>query len=171
MEFTSKQKGGLHVDSIAKGTKKAEVFLKTDKPRNSYNGMTTNDFNGRYTINARGVSDASTEADYCKVFFTLVADSLPDNDVHIMGEAFQYQPTTLNKMEYNATSGCYEKEMILKQGYYNYMYATTNKKTPTLDFSLFEGNFSETDNEYIILIYHRSISQEYDKLIGYKIVK
>lgn len=171
MEFTSKQKGGLHVDSVAKGTRKADVFLKADAPRNTYNGMVANDFNGRFSINARGVADASTEADYCKVKFTLIADSLPNKDVYIIGEAFQHQPSPFNKMEYNAATASYEKEVVLKQGYYNYMYATNDEKTKTLDFSLLEGNFSETENEYTILIYHRSISQEYDKLIGYKIVK
>ena len=34
-----------------------------------------------------------------------------------------------------------------------------------------DGNFYETDNEYIILVYHRPPTARTDKLVGYKVVR
>lgn len=34
-----------------------------------------------------------------------------------------------------------------------------------------EGNFYETENEYLILVYHRAFGERYDRLIGMQQVK
>ena len=46
---------------------------------------------------------------------------------------------------------------IQKQGYYNYRYLTLNTKTNLIDHCFFEGSFYDTENDYLLLIYHRSL--------------
>jgi hypothetical protein len=56
---------------------------------------------------------------------------------------------------------------LLKQGYYYYSYVTksTDKKSIT-ETSDTEGNFSETENTYTILVYYRSLSDRSDQLVS-----
>ena len=71
-------------------------------------------------------------------------------------------------MTYNRSSQAYEATMLLKQGYYNYNYLfvadgdTRGNSGPT------DGNFYETENEYIILVYYRPNGGRYEKLVGYR---
>ena len=52
---------------------------------------------------------------------------------------------------------------MLKQGYYNYYYDTPDDSV--------EGNFYQTQNEYLILVYARPIGSRYDSLVGWKVVR
>jgi hypothetical protein len=71
-------------------------------------------------------------------------------------------------MIFNKDRGAYEKTLFLKQGYYNYTYATLpiNKKGYP-DFSVSEGNYWATENAYVILIYYRPFGARADELIGF----
>jgi hypothetical protein len=75
---------------------------------------------------------------------------------------------TSGKMNFNMETGAYEKTMLLKQGYYNYLYATkpANKLGP-VDFSQTEGNFWGTENSYTILVYYRPFGARHDEVIGF----
>lgn len=74
-----------------------------------------------------------------------------------------------NKMEYNADKGVYEKTLLLKQGYYSYLYATKENKNKNArpSFELTEGNYWETENTYTIFVYYRSFSGRHDELVGF----
>ena len=64
----------------------------------------------------------------------------------------------------------YEKTLLLKQGYYNYSYITRDAGKPMTNrfsFENTEGNFTNTENNYTILVYFRSFGQRADELIGY----
>ena len=63
-------------------------------------------------------------------------------------------------MEWDESLKQYHAAVYLKQGYYNYMYLQKGGASP-------DGNFYETENEYIILAYHRPQGGRYDKLVGY----
>ena len=58
--------------------------------------------------------------------------------------------------------------LLLKQGYYSYNFVTKDERNRQAkpDFSLTEGNYWETENDYTILFYYRSFSGRYDELIG-----
>jgi hypothetical protein len=69
-------------------------------------------------------------------------------------------------MEYNKTSGLYEKAIILKQGFTNYQFtlADSNGK---VDFeNAIDGNFFQTENNYDVLVYYRANNDRYDRVIG-----
>jgi hypothetical protein len=71
-------------------------------------------------------------------------------------------------MVFNADRGAYEKTLFLKQGYYNYMYATLPVgKSGYPNMSQTEGNFWGAENNYIILVYYKSFGARADELIGY----
>jgi hypothetical protein len=71
-------------------------------------------------------------------------------------------------MAYNAAKGVYEKTIYLKQGYYSYTYLTrvTQGRYTYGDVSQTEGNSWETENDYTVLVYYRSLGGRHDELVG-----
>ena len=59
----------------------------------------------------------------------------------------------------------FEKEVLLKQGYYNYQYVTKKQKNE-ITKDLIEGNFYETNNEYTIYVFHKNPWSRYERLVG-----
>ena len=57
-------------------------------------------------------------------------------------------------------------EAQLKQGRYEYIYAVKNETTGEPDEVSLEGSSSNTENEYLILVYHKNIQFKYDELVG-----
>ena len=58
----------------------------------------------------------------------------------------------------------YEGVLLLKQGFYNYKYVVKNKDQVNKNF--FSGSNALAENDYLILVYYRSIGQQHDELIG-----
>ena len=71
-------------------------------------------------------------------------------------------------MTYNRETQAYEATALLKQGYYNYNYLFVPDGETQGNSGRTDGNFYETENEYIILVYHRPNGGRYDKLVGYR---
>ena len=71
-------------------------------------------------------------------------------------------------MRFNADKGVYETAITLKQGYYDVGYATLDKNDSKKKFSFdeTEGNYWETENSYMILVYYRPLGGRYDQLVG-----
>jgi hypothetical protein len=70
-------------------------------------------------------------------------------------------------MVFNPSSGAYEGSAFMKMGYYNYAYVTVNKGSggpPSFEFT--EGNHFETENNYDILVYYRTLGGRSDQLVG-----
>ncbi len=125
------------------------------------------DVNGAFYIrrNDQGFErEAPTNADYLEVYFSINAPLMEKKKVYVVGAFNQYERNHYNEMRYNVTEGVYEVKILLKQGYYNYQYVIEDEKG-NLDFSL-NGNFWQTENLYTALLYHRSFTQNYDRLIG-----
>ena len=72
-------------------------------------------------------------------------------------------------MKYNDNIGSYQGEVFLKQGHYNYTYGVSNKAH--VNTTLIDGSHNETQNTYIVLVYHRPFGVYYDKVIGFQVVK
>ncbi|HMR44348.1 MAG TPA: hypothetical protein PKC40_10970, partial [Saprospiraceae bacterium] len=70
------------------------------------------------------------------------------------------------KMAYNNQINGYVASILLKQGYYNYVYALVDRKTGKVSFEDTEGNWYETENDYTILAYYRPFGERYDRVIG-----
>ncbi len=131
------------------------------------------DINGSYVIRTQkfGTQDYSEiEADYAIVHFKLNYDVPVDNaEVYIFGELSNREISDEYKMEYNLETRAYEKILLLKQGYYNYRYLLVdNDKNKPPDHAFFEGSHFETENDYLLFIYHREPGRTYDKLVAYR---
>jgi hypothetical protein len=145
------------------------ITLRTDQPR-TLNYTYDQDQDGRFLIRSVDAeAQGDTEADYLFTHFTLSCDApLTEGELHLQGD-FTHGFTAENRLTYNAQTHAYECVMLLKQGAYNYQYlcvmpaAQSHPAGSTLPI---EGNFFETENQYLILVYHRPFGERYDRLIG-----
>lgn len=166
-EFLSNRYNGMHVNNISFHNPYYHVELQQDRPRrNGY--VYDQDQNGRFFIACSGSNDPDTEADYYLVHFTLKSDFYTDGQVYIGGELFQNIYNERSRMNYNRETGCYEKSLLLKQGNYNFRYLFLPEGETQALTELMEGDYFQTENEYIIYIYYRPMGERYDHLIGVK---
>jgi hypothetical protein len=142
-----------------------EVYLSTDYQRGIGKYSYLDDINGRFLIRKLD-RDPTTEADYIWVDFYLDAPTpITEGEVYVNGAFCDWRPTPETKMEYDPVKKAYRKKILLKQGYYNYQYIVLTPEN-RIDESIIEGSFWETDNEYLILVYHREIGLRYDRVVG-----
>ncbi|HUS87179.1 MAG TPA: DUF5103 domain-containing protein [Bacteroidales bacterium] len=124
------------------------------------------DQNGKYYTAVQEGRDNETESDYVYVYFTLPADfPVREGEVYIYGDLTGWMLSSDNRMTYNYEDHAYECTLLLKQGWYNYLYAVAGKDS-RISFEQFEGNHFETENDYLILVYLREPMERYDRLIG-----
>ncbi len=148
-----------------------EIFVRPDADRARQQFNFYRDANGRYYLQPTESINPLYQSDYATVHFSFVPDGnrpLAGKEIYIIGQLSDYNLSPSAKMQYNAGTGVYETTLFLKQGYYDYMYVTIDqddrKRTPVFDDT--EGNIWETDNEYAILVYYRSLGGRADELIG-----
>ena len=147
------------------------VTIKPDPARTGQGYIYYQDFEGRYTVETLEGVNPYWQGDYGAVRFSFFPPgnrAFEGRDVFVFGELTNYGRDTAAKMAFNADRGAYEKTLLLKQGYYNYMYATLpTGKSGYPDMSQTEGNFWGTENSYTILVYYKSFGARADELIGY----
>jgi hypothetical protein len=121
------------------------------------------DLNGRYYIkNDKGFS-LDLEADYVKVLFRVKYDRFSDC-VFIIGEAFEPP----EEMFFNSETQFWEKEVLLKQGLYNYDFASKN--TTAGELKSLSGSWYNTENDYLITVYTTLLKDPGDRLVMYRVV-
>jgi len=139
-------------------------IVRANEPYISYQ-----DIDGKFLIKNNYSINYDAESDYCMVHFTLKKDfPFTTGDVYVIGNFCDWNCTDYNKMTFNYESQQYEKQIFLKQGYYNYIYA--NKSKQKITSSEIEGSFYQTENDYIIYVYHNDSFLNYDRLIAVKII-
>lgn len=125
------------------------------------------DINGNFVVRNLEGENASLDADYSWVHFYLKPTNLSqEKDIYVYGGFNNWQFSTLNKMKYNATTGLYELPILLKQGFYNYRYATVNSEDEINTVEL-DGSFYQTENEYTVIVYYSKIGGRFDEVIGF----
>jgi len=71
-------------------------------------------------------------------------------------------------------NGLYTKQIRLKRGVYDYQYVVSENLTIDSEapgWYILEGNFWETDNQYLILLYYNETAKGgYDRVIGYTLI-
>lgn len=115
--------------------------------------------------------DNSTEADYCRVNFFYKSEApLTHEDLYIMGALNDWCFNESNKMTYDYKLRGYTCSMMLKQGYYNFMFVTLDRETFEIKTDLTAGNHWETNNVYKLYFYFYNALKGYDELVGYSTV-
>lgn len=147
-----------------------QVYVKPETTRNAQNYIFFRDLNGSYTIETYESINPFWQGDYAYTHFKYFPPNnqpIAGNDVYIFGEMTNYATDTSGRMRFNSESGAYEKTLFLKQGYYNYLYATRPFRGGPLEFSQTEGNYWATENNYIVLVYYRPFGGRADECIGF----
>lgn len=142
-----------------------DIYLHEESSRRNVNYQNYVDANGRFVLDNRERRNARSESEYMLVHFTLKSEFLPDQDVYIVGGLTDWQLKDRFKMEYDHSKKAYVGEVMLKQGYYEYYYAVTSDGV-SFDTEFFEGNWSETNNEYLFLVYYKQFGERYERLVG-----
>ena len=149
------------------------VTLYEDTKRSTHNYSDDEDLYGeKYIYLERENLDATTEADYAMVdFFLQWPQYMFGKDVYIIGAITDWRLDDNAKMEYDPQRRGYKKGLLLKQGYYDYMYAVKDNASGITSVAPVNGDFWETNNVYHIFVYLFDPIQNYDKLIGYSSIK
>lgn len=125
------------------------------------------DVNGKRKINAQDVW-SNAEIDYSIVHFTYpVEEPWLDGALYVFGGFNGNYLDATNKMTYNFERKQYELALLLKNGGYNYQYLFLPVGSATGTLTRTMGSHWETENEYQIYVYYRSIGGYYDQLIGF----
>ena len=149
-----------------------EIDIATCESRARKAYVTYEDIHGEKYVYVEDENlDNTTEADYCRVNFFYKSEApLTHEDLYIMGALNDWCFNESNKMTYDYQLHGYTCSMMLKQGYYNFMFVTLDRQTHAIMTDLTAGNHWETNNIYKLYFYFYNALKGYDELIGYSTV-
>jgi len=158
-----------YIDRIDRNADHNVAYVQVDKPRSQGAYIQSDDFDGMFVIDQRETGNGQTNADYIETVFTLKIPELTGVDVYVNGAFNFWRLDDRNRMAYDAILEAYRASIFLKQGVYNYDYAIqTTTGQPKVDESYIEGNYSSTENDYEVFVYHRPPAARADQLIAYQ---
>ena len=124
------------------------------------------DINGQFVIRTLEASNPNTEADYAMMHFTLFAEEpFAEKEVYVYGAFNNFDINEENKLFYNFEDKSYQGAFLLKQGFYNYTFATVDKNK-IIDTNEINGTYFQTENEYTVLVYYKPFGGLYDRVVG-----
>lgn len=154
----------------ASGRNVGNVYFKDNRPiaelmpdKRRREGYFQNlDLNGQFYIRDSEGRNTAITAEYVQTQFTL---QMPKSrtGVYLLGAFNGWRKNEASRMTYDDESSSYKHQLLLKQGWYNYMYWSADP----LDEQEIERNFFETENLYEIFVYFRAMGSRGDELIGY----
>ena len=166
MECVSTQYPSMGVDHIEYNDPYYHIALFTDEPRKDQMYLYDQTQHGRFFVREYNSAQSEVEADYVVVHFTLDMPEQKDAMIFLDGDFTnrKFDPNAL--MTYNRATGLYERNMLLKQGAYNYQYLLVPNGKNRGYTAEIEGDKYQTVNEYLIKVYARHPGDRYDRLIG-----
>lgn len=143
-----------------------EVLLKPDHIQTgSY--LFHPDVNGKFIINSQeAFENSDTEADYARVHFELKSRPFFDGTLYLGGQMMYNLHGESSRIDYNNQTDSYTKDILLKQGGYNYQYWFLPKGDARASATKVENSYWQANNEYTIYVYHRPWGGRSDLLIG-----
>lgn len=147
------------------------LFVQEERPRLPNQYFYFRDLNGGFVNETVERINPYWNADYADVHFTFVppgGQPFRGKDMFVFGEITGYGKNDGAKMLFDPETGSYKTTISLKQGYYDYMYATRDRDQSSGTFSteLTESDRWETENDYLVLVYYRELGGRYDQLLG-----
>lgn len=168
-EILNTHRGSMGIDKIDWFDPFYHATLIPDKPRKNY--IYDEDQDGNYYIRTDEYGDNDTQSDYLFIHFRLETEARLDGDYYVNGGWSYDRFLPEYKMTYNPEERAYEATVLLKQGYYNYQYLFVPHGSKQGLTDLIEGNFYQTENEYIIYIYYSPQGSRYDQLVGFRRIR
>ena len=156
----------LNISNVYMGDAIFYTHLFVDEERSKIPYTYFPDINGNFIVRNLEGENAALDADYTWVHFSLKTENkFTHKDIYVYGNFNNWQISSENKMKYNDRTGLYEIPILLKQGFYNYRYATLGSQNNLNDFEI-DGSFYQTENEYTVLVYYRKMGARFDEVIG-----
>lgn len=166
-ENLSSHQTGMNVDAVSFRSPYYHADVAVDEPRAGSPYLYDRTQHGRYVVREYNSVNSDTEADYAVTHIALSMPALQGADVYLDGDFVNRLLDSSSRMEYNESTGMYEKALLLKQGAYNYQYLVLPHGKNTAETAPIEGNYYNTVNEYSISVYQRRPGERYDRLVGY----
>ena len=131
--------------------------------------VTFEDLHGeKYVYIANEGFETDTEADYAWLnLFLRWPAPMANEEFYVIGAINDWRYDDRNRMSYDPQLGGYLCQLLLKQGYYNFLFVTADLDTGLVSGALTEGNHWETENLYRIYFYYYNALKGYDELVGY----
>lgn len=157
------------IDKVVTGSDGVEdVFLHISQKRTFLKYTLEPDLDGISVMSCAPCKDPELESEYVRVHFFLNMDEqLKGKDVYVLGGFNHHNPSARSRLKWNSSLPGYVGNIQMKQGYYNYLFATVDHGTKIPDLFPLEGSRVETGNTYTVLVYHQPIGSYHDELIGY----
>ena len=86
------------------------------------------------------------------------------DEVYVVGAFTDWKLEEVYKMQYNNKHKGYHVTIPMKQGVYNYLFATKGADGKPY-YDELEGDSEETVNFYTTILYYRDFIQQYDRII------
>jgi hypothetical protein len=167
-EMTTVHYAGMHIEAVEYHSPYFHSILKPDYVRSARAYLFYDDLNGRIFIHNKDAENSDIEADYQFVHFYIPCEKPFSEKIYILSDAFHNILDARSQMEYSEKEKGYVKSVLLKEGYYNYLYVNKADDLSPASTSLVEGNYYQTENEYQVWVYARTTGMRYDKLIGFQ---
>jgi hypothetical protein len=160
------------IASISYVDKHTHIFVKPDLSRADLLYSNYKDLNGGYLIMNTESLINETQNDYAKVhFYYATKDNAAflDKRLYLIGSLTNNTQDKGSEMVFDVNKGIYQKTLLLKQGYYSYNYILQDRIDPNIldNFRDTEGDHTETENDYTVLVYYHTMGNKYDQLIGH----
>lgn len=156
---------GQNIAKVERSTKPFQAWVNKDQPRTGERYSQYLDFNGDFVIQNYD-NPLQYSENYVRTIFTLPYPSRHPKPVHLVGALTNNTLSKNSLMRYDSLKKEYTKELLLKQGWYNYQYVIQEDAKPFQ----FEGNHFETENSYEIFVYYKSLQPRADLLVGYLVL-
>ena len=96
------------------------------------------------------------------------------DEVYLYGQLTEWQLKPDYRMVWNTNINAYVGRVLLKQGFYNYYYVTDEgeprgkaaRPGDRAGYDRTEDSFTQTENDYVALLYYRPRGGRYDRLVG-----
>ena len=160
VDFGSLNYPGQNTGRLERDRSSIRLYVAIDAPRADQRYAQYRDLDGGFiVINTDASQSGETFSQYLNVVFTLQSPKAYSSKIYVAGAFNNWMKDPAYEMKFN--DGQYSGEVLLKQGFYNYAYITSDPSESI------EGNYFETENFYEILVYNRSYYPDADLLIGY----
>lgn len=152
---------GAYVAQVNSNANPREATVNLGKSRKHEAYSMLRDRNGGFVIATTETMGEYLACDYILTKFQIKSAKL-SHPVYVLGAFNDYKKSNKSLLKYDEVSQSYVGEVLLKQGIYDYLYWVDGP-----DPYYFEGSFYQTENNYDIIVYHKSFSDLTDKVVGY----
>ena len=108
-------------------------------------------------------NESNFNADYADVSFALKMNQNLE-EVYVVGAFSDWRLEEAYKMQYSNKHNGYHVTIPMKQGVYNYLFATKGADGKP-SYAELEGDSENTVNYYTTILYYRDFIQQYDRII------